>query len=327
MAAAVLFFAGLALLIAGAEMLVRGASRIATTLGIPPMVIGLTIVALGTSMPELAVGIAAGLDGKGELGVGNIAGANLFVMLVVIGLSAVMRPLPLHLQVFKLELPMIVIAALLLTALAWDGVLSRLDGFLMFLVGLGYTALLFRATSKASRRSQREYSEEYGPESVPPKRSAWYGVRNAALLIVGIGLTVFGAELLVRGAITIAERLGVSAAIIGLTVVAIGTSAPELVTTIVSTIKNDRDVAVGNILGSGIYNILIILAIVCMVTPGGLPVERQLLSFDIPLMAGVAVGAIPIFYTGNRISRLEGALGIAIYIAYVTWLCLQHIGD
>lgn len=319
--AALLFVAGLGLLVVGAALVVNGASHLATLLRVSPMVIGLTIVAIGTSTPELAVGITAGLQGNGGLGVGNIAGANVFVMLFIVGLSALWRPLPLHLQVFRLELPMIVVAAVLMTFLAWDGVLSRLDGGVMFLAGLAYTAALFWVTRRESARAKREFLEEYGPETVPTTRPRWRGqLWYAAMLIVGIGLTVLGADCLVRGAVATAQRLGVSTTIIGLTIVAFGTSSPELVTTLVATIKDDRDVAIGNILGSGIYNILIILSIACMVTPGGLPVEPQVLSFDIPLMAGVAIGAIPVFITGKRISRLEGGLGVAIYLAYLAWL-------
>lgn len=317
----VLFAAGLALLVIGAELLVRGASRVAIMLGISPMVIGLTIVSIGTSMPELAIGITASWQGSGGLVVGNVTGANLFVMLVVFGISALIRPLPLDLQILKLELPTIVLAAMMMMLLAWDGVLSRVDGLLMFLAGCLYTGALFAITSRSSRESQQEYLDEYGPELIPLAQRRWRGkVWYAAMLLVGIILTVLGADVLVDGAIRIATYFDVSTTVIGLTVVAFGTSAPELVTTIVATMKDDRDVAIGNLLGSSIYNILAILSLTCMFSPEGLPVEPHLLWFDLPLMAGVAIGAIPIFWTGHRISRLEGALGIAIYLAYLTWL-------
>lgn len=316
-----LLLLGLALLLIGAEMLVRGAARISVALGISPMVIGLTIVAIGTSTPELAVSISAGLKGNGGLGVGNVAGANVFVMLVVVGISALWRPLPLQAQVIKLELPMIVVAALLMTLLAWDGRLSQPDGLIMLMAGAGYTVALIRVTRKASRAAKREFREEYGPERIRDARSLWLSrITHGVMLIGGIALTVSGAEILVRGAVSIAQWAGISTGIIGLTIVAFGTSSPELVTTLVSTYRNDRDVAIGNIMGSGVYNILAILATACVVTPGGLPVERELLSFDIPLMAGVAIGAVPVFVTGKRISRLEGGLGIAIYVAYMTWI-------
>lgn len=316
-----LLILGLALLLTGAEIMVRGAARISTVLGIPPMVIGLTIVAIGTSTPELAVSISAGLKGNGGLGVGNIAGANVFVMLFVVGLSALWRPLPLQSQVIKLELPMIVGAALTMTLLAWDGQLSQRDGFIMLCGGIMYTIALIYVTRKASRAAKKEFREEYGPQSIRGSRARWLARTGyAAMLVGGIVLTVSGAELLVRGAVSIAQWAGISPGIIGLTIVAFGTSSPELVTTMASTYRNDRDVAIGNIVGSGVYNILAILAIACIVTPGGLPVERHLLTFDIPLMAGVALGAVPVFVTGRRVSRFEGALGIVVYLSYVTWL-------
>lgn len=316
-----LLILGLALLLTGAAIMVRGAARISTVLGIPPMVIGLTIVAIGTSTPELAVSISAGLKGNGGLGVGNIAGANVFVMLFVVGLSALWRPLPLQSQVIKLELPMIVVAALTMTLLAWDGRLSQRDGFIMLCGGFMYTIALIYVMRKASRAAKREFREEYGPQSIRASRPRWLARTGyAAMLVGGIVLTVSGAELLVRGAVSIAQWAGISPGIIGLTIVAFGTSSPELATMMVSTYRHDRDVAIGNVMGSGVYNILAILAIACIVTPGGLPVERHLLSFDIPLMAGVALGAVPVFVTGRRVSRFEGALGIVVYLSYVTWL-------
>lgn len=323
MGAVLLFVLGIALLVTGAELVVRGASHMATTFGISPMVIGLTIVSIGTSTPELAVGIVAGTQGKGGLAVGNIAGTNVLNLLFILGLSALLRPLPLRLQIFKLELPVIVFAATLMTYLAWDGVLSAFDGVILLVVGVFYTVTLIFVTRNASRRAKKEFHEDYGPHTVPPTQPTWRGkVMYVAALLAGITLTVVGAELLVRGAVDIAQSLGVSSTIIGLTIVAIGTSAPELVTTIISTIKDDRDVAVGNLLGSSIYNILVILSIPCIISPGGLPVERQLLWVDIPLMAGVAIGAIPVFVTGKHISRLEGGFGVALYLAYLAWLIL-----
>jgi len=312
--------AGLLVLVAGAELVVLGAARFATLLGIAPMVIGLTIVSVGTSAPELAIGVVAGLQDKGGLAVGNIAGTNLLNMLFILGLSALLRPLPLHLQFFKLELPVLVFASALMTFLAWDGLLSRWDGLLMLAVGIAYTVTLISMTRRASQAARKEFREEYGPQSVPQRATvrsrAWY----LTILLVGIALTVLGAEVLVRGAVGLATLIGVSATTIGLTIVAFGTSAPELVTTIMSTIRDDRDVAVGNLLGSSIYNILFILSVPCMIAPGGLRVERDLLWCDIPLMAGVALGAIPVFLTGKSISRFEGGLAIAIYVVYMLWL-------
>lgn len=322
MGALVLFIVGLVLLIGGAELVIRGAKQVAATLGVSPMFIGLTIVSIGTSAPELAIGVIAGLRGNGGLAVGNIAGTNLVNLLFILGLSALIRSLPLKSQILKLELPAIVVAAVLMMVLAWDGVLSRWDGLIMLAAGVGYTTALFIVTSRTSTSAAKPQPEHSAEES-PPAQPNWTGnARQVAILVVGLGLTVLGADWLVRGAVEIAESLGVSPTVIGLTIVAIGTSAPELVTTIISTFKNDRDVAVGNLLGSSIYNILLILSISCLVSPRGLPVERRLILFDIPLMAGVAILAIPVFITGKRISRVEGGVCVAVYAAYLTWLVL-----
>lgn len=322
----VTLIAGLALLIVAAEIVVRGASRLAASLGVGPLVLGLTVVSIGTSAPELAVGITAGLHGSGSLAVGNIAGTNMLNILFILGLTALLRPLPLHLQVLRLELPTMVLAATLMAVFAWDGTISPLDGTVMIVVAVLYTVALIHMTRRESAAVKREFKDMYGLEDVAGTRSvARERLGYAALLAVGIGLSVLGADWLVSGAVDIARRLDISEAMIGLTIVAIGTSAPELVTTIVATIRDERDVAVGNLLGSSIYNILVILGITCLVTPGGLPVERQLVLVDIPLMAAVALVCIPVFVTGRRISRLEGGIGVAVYAVYMASLVLTRV--
>lgn len=314
-----LFAVGLGLLVLGAEFVIRGASRLAGSLGISPLVIGLTVVSIGTSAPELAVGVTAAWQGSGSLAVGNIAGTNVFNLLFILCLSALMRPLPIDLQVFKLDLPMMVVAACLLSGLAWDGVVSQLDGGVMVLAALLYTLALVRLSRSESRAVERAYEEEY-EDAATQRTVRLTRVRDGVRLAAGLGLTVLGAHWLVEGAVDIARGLGVAEAVIGLTIVAIGTSAPELVTTIVATIRGERAVAVGNLLGSSIYNILVILAVTCLLIPGGVPVERQLLELDIPLMTAVVVVAVPVFWTGRRVSRLEGGMGLAAYLAYMYWI-------
>ncbi|WP_437190597.1 calcium/sodium antiporter [Planctomicrobium sp. SH527] len=315
------FLAGLAILVIGAEFTVRGASRLATAMRISPMVIGLTIVSVGTSTPELAVGITASQMGNGGLAVGNIAGTNILNLLFILGLSASLRALPIHAQVFRLELPVIVLAAGLMMALGWDGVLSQTDGAVMFVVGVIYTVVLVLMTRYESQKVKLEFREEFGAEAIPATQSNWkWQCLNVAVLVIGIGLSVWGADLLVTGASGIARTLGVSETLIGLTIVAIGTSAPELVTTVISTFRNERDVAIGNLLGSSIYNILFILGLTCVAAPAGLHVEPELLWVDIPLMALVTIGAIPVFLTGRSVSRLEGGIAVGIYLAYFFWL-------
>ena len=321
-----LFLAGLAALIIGAEMVLRGGARFAALMGIRPLVIGLTVVSIGTSMPELAVGITASLEGSGSIAVGNIAGTNMVNILFILGLSALFRPLELHLQVIKLDLPMMVVAAGMMAGQAWDGVLSAGDGIVLLAAAIFYTILLLRQHESAA--VEEEFEDmcagglEVSCQAGPKKGASRARLNNALLLAAGMGTSVIGAQWAVHGAVEMARSLQVSEAIIGLTVVAIGTSSPELVTTIIATVRNERDVAVGNLLGSSIYNILVILGLTCIATPGGLLVERQLLMLDIPLMAGMALACVPVFWSGKRISRLEGGLGVAGYLIYLLWLIL-----
>ncbi len=316
----IIFLAGLVVILLGAETLLRGASRIAVMLGIKPIVIGLTVVSVGTSTPELAVGLTAASEGRAALAVGNIAGTNIMNILFILGLSALMRPLPMRLLSIQLDVPVMIASALALVAMAWDGVLSRTEGAMLLLGAVVYTVSLVRLSRRESSALKREFSEEYNAASLGIRRNAPQAAWNALLLVVGIALTVLGAELLVSGAVNIAQAWGVSDAIIGLTIVAIGTSAPELATTVMATIKNDRDVAVGNLIGSCIYNVLVILGITCMVAPEGVVIGRDILLIDLPLAAAVAVLCLPVFRSDRLVSRREGASFVGAYLAYLGWL-------
>jgi len=326
-----IFSVGLVALIAGAEMVVRGASRLAALLGVKPLVIGLTIISIGTSIPEMAVAISAGLQGSGQLAVANITGANLINILFILGLSASIRPLAIHLQIINLDLPMMIVAAAALTGLASDGVLSPLEGGLMVMASAIYTVAVVRGSRTESAYVKKEFEDMCGdafmkgsgPEALSPeKRKRLAKAKYALILIAGIIITIFAADWLVEGAAGIARMLDIPEAVIGLTIVAIGTTAPELVTTIVATLRDERDVAIGNLLGSSIYNILLILGLAALANPTGLAVTRQLQLFDIPLMTLVALACVPVFLTGRCISRLEGGLGVAAYLIYLIWLVL-----
>ncbi len=312
--------AGLVLLGVGAEMLVRAATRLAASLGIPPLVLGLTVVAIGTSMPELAVGLTAAGQGSGGLAVGNITGTNVFNILVILGLSALLSPLPIHLRVVRFDLPVMLLASVGMAALAWDGLLARADGFVLLAGALAYTAVLFRVAAQESRAVRAQFRELYGGDGEPGGGALRTRVASSALLVTGIGLTLIGAQWLVDAATALAHGLGIAESVIGLTIVAAGTSAPELATTIAGTLKGDRGVAVGTVIGSSIYNVLAILALTCIGAPRPLEVERHLLLVDIPLLAGIALLCIPVFVSGRRISRAEGALFLAIYAGYMASL-------
>lgn len=319
--AALLIAIGLAMLVLGAELVVRGATRLAVALGVKPLVLGITVVAVGTSAPELAVGITASIQGSGSLAVGNIAGTNVFNILFILGLSSMVKPLPLHAQILKLELPMTLVAALLMIVLAWDGNLSQMDGLLLCMAGIIYTWILIRISHEKTETIHKSVDEAFDTSVIlRVKKLVKTKVGYSLFLLIGIAASVLGAYWLVDGSVHIAMSLGVSEGIIGLTIIAVGTSAPELVTTIISTIRGDRDVAIGNLLGSSIYNIVAILGLTCLVSEDGLPVERDLLLVDIPLMVCVALACVPVFISGRQISRAEGATGVFAYVTYMGWL-------
>lgn len=316
------FLLGLAALVVGAEVMVKGGSRLAGRLGISPIVVGLTVVSIGTSMPELAVGVAAAGQGSGALAVGNIAGTNVVNLLLILGLSAAMVPLVLQVRTIRFELPMMTAAAVLLLALSADGVLSRVDGVILLTGAVAYTAVVLWSARRESRQVMGEFAAVYAEDA--PAGSMGAGRSKTplllAMLVGGIGLVVVGAEWLVDGAVGMARHFGVSDALIGLTVVAIGTSAPELVTTAMSTLRGDRDIAIGNLVGSSIYNIALILGVTCMVPAHGLVLPSSLVRIDIPIMVIVALVCVPLFVTGRRVSRAEGAAMVGAYAAYLMFL-------
>jgi len=313
---------GLFLLVAGAELIVRAGTRLAALVGIPPILIGLTVVAVGTSTPELAVGINAASQGNGSLAVGNIAGANSLNILFILGLSALLMPLSLEMRTLRFDLPVMTAAALALLAMAWDGVLTRMEGLVLVAAGMAYTVAVIHWARRESRAVIAEFSKEYpAPPADGERRKPWPSVLT---LLAGIAIVVVGAELLVDGAVALARMMGVSDAFIGLTVVAIGTCSPELVTTVVSTLRQERDIAIGNLLGSSVYNILFILGAIAIVPSAGIPVEPALVRIDIPVMGAAAIACVPIFLSGRRVTRAEGAALVASYLAYLTCLVVSR---
>lgn len=314
---------GLIALIGGAELIVRGGTRVAAILGIPPIVIGLTIVSVGTSAPELAIGIEAATRGNGALAIGNIAGTNTVNLLLILGLSALLRPLALGLQTLRFDLPLMAAVAIAFLVMAWDGSLSHTDGAVMVLLGIGYTIGIIHRSPRESRAVKREYAEEYAVRS--SMRPSIQTVLSIAALFAGIAVVVVGSGWLVDGSVTLARAMGVSEALIGLTIVAIGTSSPELVTTVVGTLRNDREVAIGNLLGSSIYNILAIMGITCLAAGAPLPVDGQLLTIDIPVMVLATLACVPVFWTQRRVTRIEGGSFVGAYLAYLAYLVLVRI--
>lgn len=323
---ALLFLGGLVVVVLGAEMLLRGATRIATLLRISPIVIGLTVVSVGTSAPELAVGLTAVHEGRGPLAVGNIAGTNIVNILLILGLSAAIRPLPTRSLSVRLDVPVMIATAVALLVMAMDGVLTRAEGLGLLLAAVVYTVALVqlsRQEAPDTRLAFRDALAAQAPPRVnlPTGAAAW--AWNGALLLAGMALAVLGAELLVAGAVELAKAYGVSDAFIGLSIVAIGTSAPELVTTMISTLRNDRDVAIGNLIGSSIYNVLVILGLTMVAAPAsGVDVSAEVLWIDLPLAALVAIVCLPVFRSDRLVSRREGIGFVLAYAAYLGSLLL-----
>ena len=312
-----IFLGGLVIISLGAEFLLRGASTMAAMLGIRPIIIGLTVVSIGTSLPELAVGITAVSEDKGALAIGNIAGTNVLNILFILGLSAALRPLPFQMRTLRLNVIVMILTAILLIVMSLDGILSRLEGIIMVACSVLYILVVIRASSKETASVRKEFAEEFSPVVLVEKRGWKVWSLNIVFLVGGMAMTMLGANLLVSGATSIAQSMGVSDAVIGLTIVAIGTSAPELATTIMATIKNDRDVAIGNLIGSSISNVLVILGFTCVAAADGIDVSKDILWFDLPLAAAVAIVCYPVFRSGSRVSRFEGILFVSAYLVYL----------
>jgi cation:H+ antiporter len=372
-----LLLGGLVLLVGGGEFLVRGASRLAELLGLSPLVVGLTVVAYGTSAPEMAVSIQAGLAGNGDIAVANVVGSNIFNVLFILGLCALVAPLIVDRRLVRIDVPVMIGVSLVAGLMALNGNFAFWEGLVLALGTVSYTAwsvISSRAETAAANAAASHRVAE--PELIAGKhpgwlvaqlvlavlgglgwKLGWFGftegglalagglvftlghvfgkggttragdlVHQIGFILTGLGVLVLGAGWLVDGAVQTALSLGVSDAVVGLTIVAAGTSLPEVAASVIATLRGQRDLAIGNVVGSNIANILAILGVSSLVTPGGLAVADSILRVDIPVMIGVALVALPVFYTGYLIRRWEGAVFLAAYVGYTTWLVFDATG-
>ncbi len=323
MSGLLLFVTGLAGLVFGASLLVRGASRLALNFGLSPLVVGLTIVALGTSAPEIAVSTGAALSGQTGLAIGNVIGSNIFNVLFILGLSALMTPLVVNVQLIRQEVPIMIGASLLLLVLALDGRIGTSDSALLLALLVAYVVFLVRQSRAQTAASTEVYSTSFDrPHGWDQRLPA-----QLALIAGGLLLLVLGSQWLVQAAVDFARAMGVSDLVIGLTIVAAGTSMPEVATSVVAALKGERDIAVGNVVGSNIFNLLGCLGLAGLASGGGgLPVAAAALNFDLWVMLAVSLACLPVFISGREIARWEGALFLGYYFAYVIYLVLaaQH---
>lgn len=300
---------GFLILTLGAEALVRGATTIALRLGITPLVIGLTIVAFGTSAPELAVSVKAALAGNSGISLGNVIGSNIVNIGLILGITALIRPIEVKSEMVKRDIPIMILASMLFWGLLLDGELSLIDGVILLSFMLGYLVFSY-FSAKNTNDADGEVIEE-GPKNP---------LLSLLFIAVGISMLVGGGILFVNGAVDLAKVFGVSEVIIGLTIVAIGTSMPELVTSVLAALKGQSDIAIGNIVGSNIFNILGILGVTAIVYPvSGLGFQ----SLDFIVMLALAVIILPFAWTGLRIGRREGATLLIAYLGYLIYLVNQ----
>ena len=320
----VLFLVGFGLLIGGADLLVRGASRLASSLGIPALLVGLTVVGIGTSTPEIAVALQSSLAGQGDLAIGNVVGSNIANVLLILGLAAITAPLAVPQTIIRQDVPIMIGASLLVLLLALDGRFGRFDGAVLLALMIAYLVYVVRQSRKENPAVQAEYAEAF---AIDVRRTQRDWPRQVGAIVVGLTLLVLGARWLVDGAVVFARVLGVSELIIGLTVVAVGTSLPEIATTTLASLRGERDIAVGNVIGSCIFNLLLVLGLTAFIAPVAVPVATAVRNFDLPVMIAVAIACLPIFVNGHTMYRWEGGLFLGYYASYTCYLLLassQH---
>ncbi len=317
---AVSFIGGFLLLVIGAELLVRGASSLALAAGISPLVVGLTVVAFATSAPELSVTLQSSLNNTPDLAVGNIVGSNITNLLLILGLVAIIAPFPIDQRLVRLDVPILIGVSTLFYVFGLNNGIEQWEGVVLFVLLIGYLILAIALSRREKRKVKKEYSETY--TSTFKKRNAVNLFLNFFLCVIGVGVLILGSDWLVFASITTARFLGIDELIIGLTIIAVGTSLPEIATSIMAAIRGKRDIATGNVIGSNLFNLLCVGGITSLVTPGGLGISQQALQFDIPVLLSATLACLPIFYRGYRLDRWEGLLFVFYYIVYIFFIVL-----
>jgi len=311
-----LFVLGIALLYGGAEMLVRGASRLALSIGIRPLVVGLTVVAMGTSFPEFTVSFLSAIRESKDIALGNIIGSNIANIGLVVGLAALVRPLSIQVNTVRRELPFLIFASILFYFFSLDGMIGRVEGVLLFagfLIFIAYTVRMAANDRRETANIRASVDQLHGK-----RRST--GI-NLVLTLLGLISLVFGSYLIVNSAVTLAKALGVSEVVIGITMVAVGTSLPEVAISTVGAYHGQADLAVGNAVGSNLFNTLFVIAIVTVVYP--IPVEPGLLRFEYLFMLGFVIVLLPFIRSGFVLNRWEGGFLLAAYIFFIALLFIR----
>lgn len=309
--------AGSLLLYFGAEGLVRGSSSMAFRFKITPLIVGLTVVAFGTSSPELVVSISASLKGNGEIALGNVIGSNICNVALILGISALIRPIKVNIKLINSDISLMLVATALFIILMLDGEINRLDGFILFAGIIAYNIwTVLEAKKEKNKEAEQRFAEELPKMTKNP-------ILDYVLIAGGFGVLVLGADLFLKGAIDVAKYLGATDAFIGLTIVAFGTSLPELATSVVAAIKNEGDISIGNAIGSNLFNLLGIIGIAGIIVPIN---AANIQAVDLGVMIFVALLLLPLAWSKMKLERWEGGLLLAIYIAYISYLYSQLPG-
>jgi cation:H+ antiporter len=316
---------GLAVLTGGAEFLIRGAVALAAAMRVSPLVIGLTVVAFGTSTPELVVSLRSGFAGQGEIALGNVVGSNIFNVLVILGISAIITPLRVDRQLVRFDVPVMIALSLLVYGMCFDGRIDRIEGGVLAIGLVAYTGWsIAKSRRKTNAAIAGEFEAEFAEKvASTPWKLAW----DIVMVIGGLAMLVVGGDLFIGAAVAIARAWGLSELVIGLTLVAAGTSLPEVAASVVAALKGERDIAVGNVVGSNIFNLMCVAGITGLVVPGGIPVSDMAIARDLPVMVMVAVACLPLFLVGNGVERWEGMILIAFYVLYACFLVALAQGN
>ncbi|MGE8407128.1 MAG: calcium/sodium antiporter [Pseudomonas sp.] len=296
------------MLVIGAELLVRGALRLAASLQVRPLIIGLSLVAFGSSAPQLTVSLQAAYTGAPDVAVGSVIGSNIFNILVTLGLAALIIPLRVSRQLVRLDIPLMIGASLLVYLMALNELLGPWEGALLLLGLLAYLAILWHQS--------RHHARTYPAPGPRPQQGVGFWLRTLLLMALGLGLLSLAGHLLLEAAVEVAVDLGLSERIIGLTVVAVCTSLPELATSLIAAVRGEREIAVGNVIGGNLFNLLAVLGLTAVLAPEPLSISPNALAFDLPVMLGVAALSLPVFYSGYRVTRAEGLVFLCLYLAY-----------
>ena len=319
-----LFIIGLVTLIGGAELFLKSVDKFGLAWSVSPVVMGLTVVAFATGAPELAISLQAAADGRPDLVLGNILGSNVANILLILGIAGLVKPLNITNRIIKIDVPMVIGASALLYILALDGLLTLTDGLIIFGALIAYSIFMYSQIKK-DRQANKNKSADEKPKLDEPVTNFFYG-KYIFLLLVGLVLIVMGSRWMVDSAVEIAELLGISELIIGLTIVSLGTSLPEVATSLSAVRKGDSDTAVANVMGSNLYNILLTLSLTIIVAPGALDVSVDAINLDLPFMVIVACACMPLFWPAKELTRPVAAGFLLYYVLYIGYLVLLAIG-